>query len=169
MDKTTQNSLFETIITEHKGIFFKVAKTYCKDEDDRKDLLQEMMIQVWASLPSYNKEFKLTTWLYRVVLNVAISFYRKYVNIQNHHQVIDFTVQDFTDTSESMDNPNLVLLEKFISDLNDLDKALIILYLEDRSHAEISEIVGISISNVSTKVLRIKEKIKQKINQNNGR
>jgi RNA polymerase sigma factor (sigma-70 family) len=93
----------------------------------------------------------------------------KHYNKQNHLQVIDFTVQDFTDTSESMDNPNLVLLEKFISELNDLDKALIILYLEDRSHAEISEIVGISISNVSTKVLRIKEKIKQKFNQNNGR
>ncbi len=87
MDKITQNKLFETALNEHKGIFFKVAKTYCKDNDNRKDLLQEMMVQVWQSLPKYNAEFKLSTWLYRVVLNVAISYYRKYSRQQNIHQI----------------------------------------------------------------------------------
>lgn len=165
MDQTTQNSLFEAILAEHKGIFFKVAKTYCKDDNDRKDLLQEMMIQVWQSLPRYNPEFKLSTWLYRVVLNVGISYYRKYTVRQNYHQMIDFSAQDFADTSVSESDPNLLLLERFISELNDLDKALIILYLEDKNHAEISEILGISVSNVSTKVQRIKEKLKQKFSK----
>ncbi len=162
MDKTTQNSLFETILNEHKGIFFKVAKTYCKDEDDRKDLIQEMMIQVWQALPKYNAAFKLSTWLYRIMLNVAISYYRKTVTKQSYFRIIDFSDQDFADNQLQEPNLNLVLLEKFINDLNDLDKALIILYLEDKSHAEISEILGISTSNVSTKVQRIKEKLKEK-------
>lgn len=165
MDKPTQNKLFDVIITEHKGILLKVAKTYCKDEDDRKDLLQEMMIQVWQSLPRYNSDFKLSTWLYRVVLNVAISYYRKYVTKQKHSQIIDFSIHDFADTLTSERDPNLVLLEKFILELNDLDKALMILYLEDKSYAEISEILGISVSNVSTKVLRIKEKLKQRFSK----
>lgn len=169
MDKTTQNNLFETIIIEHKGIFFKVAKTYCKDEEDRKDLLQEMMVQVWQSLPRYNHEFKLSTWLYRIVLNVAISYYRKYANRLHFHQVVDFEAQDIADITENDSNQSLQLLEQFINELNDLDKALMLLYLEDKSHVEISEILGISTSNVSTKVSRIKEKLKQKFNQNNGR
>jgi RNA polymerase sigma factor (sigma-70 family) len=104
-------------------------------------------------------------WLYRVALNVGISYYRKYTVRQNYRQMIDFSAQDFADTSASESNPNLLLLERFISELHDLDKALIILYLEDKSHAEISEILGISISNVSTKVQRIKEKLKHKFSK----
>ena len=73
---------FHQIIEQHKGILFKVAKTYCRNDDDRQDLLQEMMIQVWKSLPKYNDTFAVTTWLYRISLNVAISFYRKNVNRQ---------------------------------------------------------------------------------------
>ena len=63
---------FHQIIEQHKGILFKVAKTYCRNDDDRQDLLQEMMIQVWKSLPKYNDTFAITTWLYRICLNVAI-------------------------------------------------------------------------------------------------
>lgn len=168
MDKTTQNTLFESIIAEHKGVFFKVAKTYCKDEEDRKDLLQEMMVQVWQSLPRYNHEFKLSTWLYRIVLNVAISYYRKYASRTHHYQFIDFEAQVIADDNTD-NNQNLQLLKQFINELNDLDKALILLYLDDKSHAEISEILGISTSNVSTKILRIKEKLKQKFKQNHGK
>jgi RNA polymerase sigma factor (sigma-70 family) len=165
MDKLTEKEVFESILTEHKGIFLKVAKTYCKDEDDRKDLLQEMMLNVWQALPRYNPEFKLSTWLYRIVLNIAISYYRKNTSRQNTFQIIDFDKSDFIDDVESENNPNLLLLEKFIGELNDLDKALIILYLEEKSHLEISEILGISTSNVATKVQRIKEKLKQKFKQ----
>jgi RNA polymerase sigma factor (sigma-70 family) len=100
-----------------------------------------------------------------VVLNVAISYFRKYSTRQNYHQIIDFSAYDFED-AEVASNPNLQLLEQFINELNDLDKALIILYLEDKSHNEISDILGISTSNVSTKVQRIKEKLKQKFSKN---
>ena len=162
MDKLTENKLFESILSEYKGIFFKVAKTYCKDEDDRKDLLQEMMVQVWQALPKYNSDLKLSTWLYRIVLNIAISYYRKNANRQKTHQIVDFGSTDFADIQENESNQNLLLLEKFVNELKDLDKALIVLYLEEKSHLEISEILGISASNVATKVQRIKEKLKQK-------
>ena len=166
MDKFTESKLFESILKEHKGIFLKVAKTYCKDEDDRRDLLQEIMLQVWQALPRYNPEFKLSTWLYRIALNVGISFYRKSVTRQYTHQIIDFESTDFADAvAEKESNPNLLLLEKFINELNDIDKALILLYLEEKSHLEISEILGISTSNVATKIQRIKEKLKQKFNK----
>ena len=159
---------FHQIIEQHKGILFKVAKTYCRNDDDRQDLLQEMMIQVWKSLPKYNDTFAITTWLYRICLNVAISFYRKNANRQylNMHLIEEFTsIHDDVNNEKS---EQLILLEKFITELNDLDKALLFLYLEDKSHAEISEIIGLSVTNVGTKLGRIKEKLKKKLSQINS-
>ena len=159
---------FHQIIEQHKGILFKVAKTYCRNDDDRQDLLQEMMIQVWKSLPKYNDTFAVTTWLYRISLNVAISFYRKNVNRQFLNIPL---IEEFTSIHDDLNNEKselLILLEKFITELNDLDKALLFLYLEDKSHAEISEIMGLSVTNVGTKLGRIKEKLKKKFSQINS-
>ena len=141
---------FHQIIEQNKGVLFKVAKTYCRN-DDRQDLIQEMMIQVWKSLPKYNDTFAITTWLYRICLNVAISFYRKSATRQNFNAPL---VEELTSIREEESNEKqeqLSFLEKFISELNDFYKALMLLYLEDKSHSEISEIMGLSISNVGTK------------------
>jgi RNA polymerase sigma-70 factor (ECF subfamily) len=162
------NDTFHQIIEQHKGILFKIAKTYCQNEEDRQDLLQEMMIQIWKSLHKYNNTFAITTWLYRICLNVAISFYRK--SLTRQHLTIPL-VAELTSISNEENNEKqgqLSLLEKFISELNDLDKALILLYLEDKSHTEISEIMGLSVSNVGTKLGRIKEKLKKKFSQFNS-
>jgi len=72
-----QNQNFQELIKQHKGILIKVARIYCQDEEDRQDLIQEIMIQIWKSLHKYNSKFKISTWLYRISINVAISFYRK--------------------------------------------------------------------------------------------
>ncbi|MEQ1767571.1 MAG: RNA polymerase sigma factor, partial [Methylotenera sp.] len=77
MQTKNQNQIFQELIEQHKGILFKVARTYCQDEDDRQDLIQEIMIQLWQSFHKYNEKFKISTWLYRISINVAISFYRK--------------------------------------------------------------------------------------------
>lgn len=154
---------FHRIIEQHKGILFKIAKAYCRNDADRQDLLQEMMIQIWKSLHRYNDEFALTTWLYRISLNVAISFYRKNARRQNSSvQLIDAHLH-IQEEINSEKQEQLRLLEHFISELNDLDKALILLYLDDKSHAEISEIMGLSVTNVGTKLGRIKEKLKKNI------
>jgi len=156
---------FHQIIEQHKGILFKVAKTYCRNDDDRQDLLQEMMIQVWKSLPKYNDTFAITTWLYRICLNVAISFYRKSATRQHLNIPLVEELTSIRDEESNEKQEQLSLLEKFISELNDFDKALMLLYLEDKSHSEISEIMGLSVSNVGTKLGRIKEKLKKKFSQ----
>lgn len=159
---------FHQIVEQHKGILLKVAKTYCRNDDDRQDLLQEMMIQIWKSLPRYNDKFAITTWLYRISLNVAISFYRKNAPKQHLSQQPFEAGLPIQDEINSEKQEQLKLLEQFIAELNDLDKALILLYLEDRSHAEISEIMGLSVSNVGTKLGRIKEKLKKKFHRINS-
>jgi RNA polymerase sigma factor (sigma-70 family) len=159
---------FHQIVEQHKGILFKVAKTYCRNDDDRQDLLQEMMIQVWKSLPKYNDTFAITTWLYRICLNVAISFYRKSATRQNFNVPLVEELTSIREEESNQKQEQLSLLEKFISELDDLDKALMLLYLEDKSYAEMSEIMGLSVSNVGTKLGRIKEKLKKKFSQFNS-
>jgi RNA polymerase sigma-70 factor (ECF subfamily) len=165
MDKQAQKHFFEGIIEQHKGILFKVARAYCPDAEDRQDLIQEMMIQIWQSIHKYNEQYKISTWLYRISLNVAISFYRKsstrakkYTELTE--QLIETPVED-----KSENERQLNLLEQFISELKEIDKALMILYLEDKSHAEIAEILGMSVSNVGTKIGRIKDKLKTRFSQ----
>lgn len=156
---------FQNIIQQHKGVFYKVARAYCPNEDDRQDLIQEMMIQVWQSRHRYNNQFKISTWLYRISLNVAISFYRKNTTRANKHTMLNEQTQQITTEDKTADERQLSLLEKFISELKEIDKALMVLYLEDKSHAEIAEILGMSISNVGTKIGRIKDKLKTRFSQ----
>ena len=165
MSRKRQQQFFQEIIEQHKGILFKVARAYCPDVVDRQDLVQEMMIQIWQSVHKYNDQYKITTWLYRISLNVAISFYRK--NSTRTKKFTDWNEQ-MTETlveDKSENERQLNLLEQFISELKEIDKALMILYLEDKSHIEIAEILGMSVSNVGTKVGRIKEKLKTRFSQ----
>lgn len=165
MNKQEQQQFFQEIIQQHKGILIKVARVYCRNENDQQDLIQEMMIQIWQSIHKYNDQFKISTWLYRISLNVAISFYRKSTTRANRFTVLDeqMTETPIEDYAESVQQLNL--LEQFISELKEFDKALMILYLEDKSHAEIAEILGISVSNVGTKIGRVKEKLKIRFSQ----
>jgi RNA polymerase sigma factor (sigma-70 family) len=165
MNTKEQIQDFQNIIQQHKGIFYKVARAYCPNEDDRLDLIQEMMIQVWQSRHRYNNQFKISTWLYRISLNVAISFYRKNTTRANMHTMLNEQTQQIPTEDKTADERQLSLLEKFISELKEIDKALMVLYLEDKSHAEIAEILGMSISNVGTKIGRIKDKLKTRFSQ----
>src|SRR5699024_3697571 len=133
-------------------ILFKVARTYCQNADDRQDLIQEMKIQIWQSIHKYNDQFKISTWLYRISLNTAISFYRKNTKRQIKTIPLNEYISEFKEIDNTKKEQQLSLLEHFINELNDLDKALMLLYLEDKSHAEIANIIGISKSNVGTKI-----------------
>jgi RNA polymerase sigma factor (sigma-70 family) len=165
MDKQKQQRFFQEIIEQHKGILFKVARTYCPKEEDRQDLIQEMMIRIWKSIHKYDDQFKISTWLYRISLNTAISFYRKSTSRTGKH--IDWNAQtaQISIEDKSEDEMQMVLLEQFISELKEIDKALMLLYLEDKSHAEIAGILGMSVSNVGTKTGRIKDKLKKRFSQ----
>ena len=162
MDLRDQSQLFQQLLEQHKGLLYKVARTYCRDEADRQDLLQEILLQLWQSFHKYNDQFKISTWLYRIALNVAISFYRKNAGRKLRNTPLDDQAILIQEVDKTDKEAQLLLLEQFIAELRDLDKALMLLYLEERPHAEIAEILGISVSNVATKIGRIKIQLKQK-------
>lgn len=165
MNEKEQKQHFQNIIEQNKGILYKVARTYCPNQDDRQDLIQEIMLQVWQSKHRYNNQFKISTWLYRISLNVAISFYRKNTTRGHKFTMLNEQMAQIPAEDITADERQLNLLEQFISELHEIDKALMMLYLEDKSHAEIADILGMSISNVGTKIGRIKEKLKIRFSQ----
>lgn len=163
MNAIPATDLFLSILDSHKGILYKVANTYCKNAEDRKDLLQEITIQLWRSFPNYSNQYQYSTWIYRIALNVAISFYRK----ENRRKLSALPLSpDIIEAGNSSPPPvkkePLDLLQRFIAELRELDKALMLLYLEEKSYKEIAEIIGISETNVATKISRIKKLLQQK-------
>lgn len=160
---------FLRVIQAHKGIIYKVANAYCKDAEDRNDLVQEIMIQLWKSFDKYNEQFKYSTWIYQITLNVAISFYRKESRRQHVANPINDNILNYSDTAANDETEeNICILHRFIAELKELDKALMLLYLEEKSYREIAEIIGISETNVATKIGRIKIILKQKFSNVNN-
>ena len=164
MDYQNNKKEFVKLIQENKGIVFKICNSYCHNREDREDLAQEIIYQLWRSGKTFNADQKFSTWMYRVALNVAISFYRK---SKSASTLVSFTenLKDIED-DEDADYENEYektrrLLQKRINELKELDRALIILFLEAKSYKEISEILGITETNVATKINRIKDKLKQ--------
>ncbi len=161
-----QENRFLSVLEKHKGILYKVATSYCKESEDRKDLVQEMAYQLWRSFDNYNEQYKYSTWIYRVAINVAISFYRK----ENSRKVVispfSKSLLNFSDTPNVEEEiPGLKQLEQFIFELKELDKALILLYLDEKSYREMADIMGITETNVATKISRIKNSLKQKFSK----
>ncbi len=163
MTPTDKPDIFISAIEANKGIIYKVANSYCKSAEDRKDLIQEIVLQLWKSFNNYNEQFKFSTWVYRIALNVAISFYRKENRRQQVSNPLTDGIIDYVDSNVNSEaEEDIRFLQRFISELKELDKALMLLYLEEKSHKEIAEIIGISETNVATKIGRIKSILKQK-------
>lgn len=155
------NDQFIALIQQHKRILFKICNSYCRDRSDREDLAQEIVYQLWRSFAAYNANFKFSTWMYRVALNVAISFYRKDRRQKNVHVLSENLIEIENEQEDDLEE-NIQRLQRFILELKELDRALILLYLEDKSYGEISEILGITVTNVATKLSRIKVQLKLK-------
>lgn len=162
--KANKKDTFITTIDTHKKIIYKIVNSYCQNTEDRKDLEQEIIIQLWNSFNKYNAEYKYSTWMYRIALNVAISFYRKEKkwSVKNDFYNEDsiYSIADENEYDTELDH-NIKLLQEFINKLNELNKALVLLYLEEKSHEEIAEILGITKTNVATKISRLKLKLKK--------
>lgn len=160
---------FLKLLEANKLIIYKICNSYCKNASDRDDLAQEISYQLWRSFHHFNGSVQFSTWMYRVALNVAITFYRK---IKTAEAIIklaetDTELEDRKEDTTDLEN-NMNALQQFINELKELDKALMILYLEEKSYREIAEILGITETNVATRISRIKDKLKQKFSTINN-
>lgn len=155
-------------LEEHQNILHKICKLYTTDTDSHKDLFQEMTIQLWKSYGTFRGDSKFTTWAYRVALNTAISLYRekqrKITTVQWDNALQNIQYEEYNGDQEEQ----LSFLYIAVRQLNDIEKALIYMYLEDKDYREISETLGISEVNARVKMNRIKTKLKSMLNQNGG-
>ncbi|MBN9382984.1 MAG: sigma-70 family RNA polymerase sigma factor [Chitinophagaceae bacterium] len=153
---------FLGLILENKGIILKICHLYCPDRQAREDLTQEIIYQLWRSGKSYNREHRFSTWMYRVALNVAISFYRGGRKQIHALPLLSFHLEIEDDPDEGeVYKERALWLQACIKELKEFDRALILLYFEEKSYKEISEVLGISETNVATRISRIKERLRQ--------
>lgn len=149
-------------LQQHKGIIITICNSYCPWKKDRDDLAQEIVFNLWKAFADYTPDYKFSTWMYRIALNIAISFYRKERRSLQFNTYSENLILFDDDNNTTELEGNLALLQKFIQDLKEIDKSIMILYLDDKSYKEIAEIIGISESNVATKINRIKVNLKSK-------
>lgn len=153
--------LFLLTINEHQRILHKVCRMYTSNQDDHNDLFQEMILQLWKAFPSFRNEAKITTFMYRIALNTAISGIRKKKIKTTELESISFQIKE---NIEENFNDELKLLYVSIEQLSDVEKSIVLLFLEDKPYDEIAEITGISANYVAVKMNRIKEKLRKLLN-----
>jgi RNA polymerase sigma-70 factor, ECF subfamily len=153
---------FQALVDEHKKILYKVCNSYCRNHDDREDLAQDIIVQLWRSFGSFDARARFSTWMYRIALNVAISFYRRentrarYV-LSDQERLLN-AVDETANRSAEMES-----LYQFIEDLEPLNKALVLLYLDGNSYRDIADVLGVSETNVATKISRLKQTMREEV------
>jgi RNA polymerase sigma-70 factor (ECF subfamily) len=167
MEEKQLKEEFLSLVNQNKGILYRISRTYGENEADREDLFQEILLNLWKGYPSFRNESKFSTWLYRIALNTCIGAYRKKSrgisssSIQEkHNQIPDIPCNpDYDEECR--------LLYNAIRKLDKLEKAIIILYLEEKSYEEIGEIAGITANHAGVKITRIKARLRQYLNHEN--
>ncbi len=159
---------FQALLAQHEKIVFKVAAMYCRDPEDRRDLAQEIAAQAWRSFGGYAPSRPFSTWMYRIALNVAISHSRNAGLRARHTVALDADAHDLADEGAMPHEADerVRALHRFIAGLGSLDRALMLLYLEDRSYREIADVLGISETNVATKINRLKQRARAGLSEN---
>ncbi|MEL6868005.1 MAG: sigma-70 family RNA polymerase sigma factor [Bacteroidota bacterium] len=157
-----KEKIFLSILERHKGIIYKVANTYGYDSAEQEDLIQEIVVQIWLSIANFNDQYKWSTWIYRIALNTSISHYRK--NKTRKERTVQLSpIIEIPHVPEApfMDE-RFRLLRQFIRELKELDRALMLLYLDGLTSKEMAKVMDITVSNVTTKISRIRKKLKHK-------
>lgn len=152
---------FTHIISQYQGIIHKVCRIYRDTPEDREDLFQEILYQLWKAWPSFRREAQISSWMYKIALSTAIARYRKSSPMKS---VMPLAQYDETMQETQADHPEKEKLYRAIALLNDGEKALITLYLDDYAYEEMAEIIGISVNYVGVKLNRIKAKLSQLLN-----
>ncbi len=163
MNKELEHS-FVTNLEQNQNIVHKVCRIYTSDQDAHNDLFQEITIQLWKAYPKFRGDAKFSTWMYRVALNTAITLYRR---SKRSLKTTDIDSINFKVKAEEYDDEveqQLKLMYSAVKQLNDIEKALVFLYLEDKSYRDIAETMGISEVNARVKMNRVKTKLKKILN-----
>ncbi|PKV50381.1 RNA polymerase sigma-70 factor (ECF subfamily) [Aquimarina sp. MAR_2010_214] len=163
MNKELEHS-FVTNLEQNQNIVHKVCRIYTSDSDSHNDLFQEITIQLWKAYPKFRGDAKFSTWMYRVALNTAITLYRR---SKRSIKTADLDTMNFKIKAEEYDDEveqQLKLMYAAVKQLNDIEKALVFLYLEDKSYKEIANTMGISEVNARVKMNRVKTKLKKILN-----
>lgn len=159
---------FQAALEPHRGILYKVARGYGRTAADREDIVQETVIQLWRAFPKYDPAFRFSTWMYRIALNVAISWRRRERTQTQHlhpeggsllEGVAEADGAAFGGAAEAADD--LALLYTCIARYAELDRALLMLHLDGQSHAEIASVLGITATNAATKLGRLKDRLRE--------
>jgi RNA polymerase sigma-70 factor (ECF subfamily) len=147
-------------LDRHHGILQKICFVYSKNSLEKEDLCQEIILQLWKSYPSFKRESAFSTWMYRVALNTALSLTKKNQLFIKSEEIYESSF----DMEYSMNlTEDIKVLYRAISQLNKVEKAIILLWLEDKSYEEIADTIGMSVKNISVRLVRIKAKLKELI------
>jgi len=156
-----ENEEFLKTVIGNQGIIHKVCGIYCDTLEDREDLFQEIVAQLWRSYPSFRSESKVSTWMYRVSLNTAITHFKKNKRRPDRNELERHNIQAIHEEYDDSYEENIKLLYQAVSKLTGIEKSITLLYLEDKKYEEIAEIVGITQNYVRVKMNRIKAKLKK--------
>jgi len=152
---------FKSFVKENIGLIKSLCRAYAKDDEDLKDLIQEVTLQLWRSHEKFEGRSQVSTWVYRVTLNVCLSQARKRKKDLPQYSLDNFDIGEEIDTTEQ---EQIALLYKAIRQLKEADRAIVLLYLEEKSYKEMAEILGMTVTNVGVKVNRLKNQLKKMIN-----
>ena len=166
MDQQLEGT-FLTALEQNQQKMLRVCSVYAEDAEDKKDLFQESLINIWQSMPSFQEKSSLSTWMFRITLNVCLRLQMKQVQKKEHFRNMDsITIENIREEETNHEeHERLIKLRSCIKKLNDADKAVTTLYLEELSYKEISDITGLSENNVAVKIKRIKMKLLACINE----
>ncbi len=153
---------FTRIIKDHEGVIFKITTIYTNNHEDQKDLYQEIVYQLWKAYDSFKGDSKISTWMYRVALNTAITRLKKEKRKENQIGIDKIITREIEQYDTEFEE-RLKVLYAHIHGLNELEKGLMLLLLEGKKYEEIAVITGLSPSNVGTRISRIKQKLKTQI------
>ena len=152
---------FEKHIRENELLIYKVCRMYAYTDADRQDLFQEIVIQLWKAYGNFKGNSRFSTWLYRVAINTAITGLRKKKDFIDSYEPASLPINRGDDTSSQAEEERMQQLYTAIAALNQVEKAIVMLYMEDRSYEEMEEILGMSQGNLRVKMSRIKDKLRQ--------
>ncbi|MBL8299152.1 MAG: RNA polymerase sigma factor [Rhodanobacteraceae bacterium] len=163
MSTTHRDDAFLAQLQQHKAILYKVANAYCRRREDRGDLIQEILVELWQAWPRFDRGAVFAGWMQRIAINVAISFFRgESRRIRDALPIEDFGMNlAAADRVVDAEGDDLRALHQLIARLDEVNRALILLYLEGYSQEEMASLVGLSATNVATRINRIKQKLQR--------